>query len=87
MTDVINYDCPVWVADYIHRAGRTGRVGCSDECCVTTFVCFKQAVNVINQLEYSLRTYSKIPFVDGNIKKSRKNRRDAIINEGKPSFK
>lgn len=69
----------MWVADYIHRAGRTGRVGCGKDCCVTSFVSFKQAVNVINQLELSLRTYTKIPFVDGNIKKARRNVRNAKI--------
>lgn len=39
---VINFDCPHYVSDYIHRAGRTGRLGSNGPCLVSTLVSYKQ---------------------------------------------
>jgi ATP-dependent RNA helicase DDX3X len=35
---VINYDLPDYIEDYIHRIGRTGRVG-------TVLKCFRRVIN------------------------------------------
>lgn len=66
---MINFDCPHYVSDYIHRSGRTGRVGSSDECTVHSFVSFKPDVDMLNQLEYSVRMNKPIQNVNANIKR------------------
>lgn len=65
---VINYDCPHFVADYLHRAGRCGRDP-NEHGQVTTFVSFKPDVALVQNLEKCLRLNRRIPDVDGNIKR------------------
>lgn len=65
---VINYDCPHFVADYLHRAGRVGRDPAMNGK-VTTFVSFKPDVALVQKLERCLRLNQRIPDVDGNIKR------------------
>jgi len=65
---VINYDCPHYVSDYIHRSGRTGRIGSKHDSLVTTFVSFKPDVHMVKRLEYALRLNRAIDSVDANIK-------------------
>lgn len=65
---VINFDCPTFVADYLHRAGRVGRDP-NQEGQVTTFVTFKPDVALVKNLEYHLRLNRPITNVDGNIKR------------------
>lgn len=52
---VINFDCPHFVSDYIHRAGRTGRLGSVGRCKVSSLVSFKQDAYMMIELETSLR--------------------------------
>jgi ATP-dependent RNA helicase DDX28 len=66
---VINFDCPHFTADYIHRAGRTGRVGSHNQCLVSTFVCFKPDAFMVQKLELALRLNKEIEHVNGNIQK------------------
>lgn len=35
---IINYDFPVFMSDYIHRAGRVGRVGSPNGCMIINYV-------------------------------------------------
>ena len=63
---MINYDCPHYVTDYIHRSGRTGRMGGSDNCLVSTFVAFKPDVRMLQHLELALRLNRPIDSIDDN---------------------
>ncbi|XP_075225253.1 putative ATP-dependent RNA helicase Dbp21E2 isoform X2 [Lycorma delicatula] len=71
---VINYDFPLYIADYIHRCGRTGRAGTSTECKVTNFVVGKRDVEIVQQIETSVRKFSMLPDVTGNITRIISNR-------------
>lgn len=50
---VINYDFPIYMADYIHRCGRTGRIGSSDSCSITNFVAGVKEIELVNKIEVS----------------------------------
>lgn len=66
---VINFDCPHYVSDYIHRSGRTGRLGTGGGgCLVSTMVTYKPDVYMLMQLEKSLRLGKQIDSVNANIK-------------------
>ncbi|CAL8111469.1 unnamed protein product [Orchesella dallaii] len=66
---VINYEFPLFIADYIHRCGRTGRVGSEKQCRVTNFISRMGEVNAVNEIEHSVRKEKVLPHVDANIKK------------------
>jgi superfamily II DNA/RNA helicase len=70
---VINYDCPHYVSDYIHRSGRTGRIGTHGDCLVSTLVSFKPDVRMLQDLEMALRLNKPIDSVDANIKQQLNN--------------
>nr|CAD7201367.1 unnamed protein product [Timema douglasi] len=70
---VINYDFPLYMADYIHRCGRTGRVGSSKDGHVTNFVAGDLEVNLVQEIEWHQPLESLVkeqcgqvtqPFVD-----------------------
>ncbi|KAH7641746.1 dead box atp-dependent rna helicase-like protein [Dermatophagoides farinae] len=65
---VINFDCPHYVSDYIHRSGRTGRLGSSFIGHVSTFVSFKPDAYMLMELERALRLGEPITTVNANIK-------------------
>ncbi|KAI2799332.1 hypothetical protein BLOT_014493 [Blomia tropicalis] len=65
---VINFDCPHYVSDYIHRAGRTGRLGSNGPCLVSTLVSYKQDKYMLVDLEKAIRLGTPIKNVDANIK-------------------
>ncbi|RWS14011.1 putative ATP-dependent RNA helicase DDX28-like isoform X2 [Dinothrombium tinctorium] len=69
VSHIINYECPHYTSDYIHRAGRTGRTGSPNSCVVTSFVCFKPDAALLNQLEYAIRKQTSINVLDSNIKR------------------
>lgn len=48
---VLNYDFPKYMADYLHRIGRTGRFGSSMSCKVTNFVAGHNEVELVQQIE------------------------------------
>lgn len=76
---VINFDLPMFVADYIHRAGRTGRVGSPDDCSVTTIVRIaRPCLDVLAKLEFALRTNHPIDNVNANIKRLYKKKEQQI---------
>ncbi|RZF39664.1 hypothetical protein LSTR_LSTR001185 [Laodelphax striatellus] len=74
---VINYDFPHYMADYIHRCGRTGRLG-EEGCMVTNFVTAAEEIEVVKQIEMAVRIYTSLPDVTGNISRliSKKHMRD-----------
>ncbi|XP_024218322.1 probable ATP-dependent RNA helicase DDX28 [Halyomorpha halys] len=76
---VVNYDFPLYMADYIHRCGRTGRCGSSLDCRVTNFVSGKREVELVNKIEMAVRTMDVLPNVNANITRIIDNR---IIKKG-----
>jgi len=69
--EVINYEVPNNVSDYIHRCGRVGRVGTNNECNVTTFVSHKWEVPLVSQIEEAAKRRTEIQASE-NIKKKQK---------------
>ncbi|KAH9500099.1 putative ATP-dependent RNA helicase ddx28 [Bulinus truncatus] len=65
---VINYDCPTFLSDYIHRVGRVGRVGTTVAGQVTTFVTYKWDVEMVWKIEIAARKMRKLQDVNANIK-------------------
>jgi superfamily II DNA/RNA helicase len=64
---VINFDFPIHSADYIHRCGRVGRLGSQSNCFVTNFISSQSEIDLVKQIEYSVRTQSLLKNVDANI--------------------
>lgn len=48
---VLNYDFPLYAADYIHRIGRTGRLSSPELCKVTNFVVCPEEIKLVQQIE------------------------------------
>ncbi|XP_046609779.1 probable ATP-dependent RNA helicase DDX28 isoform X1 [Neodiprion virginianus] len=66
---VVNFDFPLHTADYIHRCGRTGRLGGEVDCQVTNFISGDRDVELAQKIEMSIRKGKLLPKVDGNITK------------------
>lgn len=54
MKHIINYDFPKFTADYLHRCGRTGRIGSPEKCQITNFVSKGSEVNLLQKIEVNL---------------------------------
>ncbi|XP_055918100.1 probable ATP-dependent RNA helicase DDX28 [Eupeodes corollae] len=65
---VINFDFPLHVSDYIHRCGRIGRVGSQQRCLITNFVSSQREVGLVQKIEHAARTGSLLPNVNANIR-------------------
>ncbi|XP_065079025.1 probable ATP-dependent RNA helicase DDX28 [Ochlerotatus camptorhynchus] len=65
---VINFDFPLYAADYIHRIGRIGRVGSRNDCLVTNIVSNQAEIGAVQRVEYSARTNNPLANVDANVK-------------------
>lgn len=50
---LVNYDFPLYAADYIHRIGRIGRLGSPMSCKATNFITSEQEVKLVQQIEVS----------------------------------
>lgn len=48
---VINYDFPLYMADYIHRCGRTGRVGSDEGSRVSNLIVSSREVELVQKIE------------------------------------
>ncbi|KAK9875771.1 hypothetical protein WA026_009564, partial [Henosepilachna vigintioctopunctata] len=64
---VLNYEFPLYAADYLHRIGRVGRIGSPANCSVTNFITGGQEINLLNQIELCIRRGQALNNVDGNI--------------------
>jgi superfamily II DNA/RNA helicase len=80
--NIINYDLPRYIADYIHRIGRVGRLGSRSGAQVTNFVSYKTGVGMLQELELAIRTGRPLDYMDANIKKLIRNR----LNEKRSRF-
>lgn len=59
---ILNYDFPLDTSSYIHRCGRTGRVGTKGDSRVTNFVCKVTEVVVVQKIEMAARKMKPIPI-------------------------
>ncbi|ESO83489.1 hypothetical protein LOTGIDRAFT_133165, partial [Lottia gigantea] len=66
---VINFDFPCFMSDYIHRAGRVGRVGSYQPGFITSFVTHKWDVDLLWKIETAVRKQSELHNVNANIKR------------------
>ncbi|XP_046738331.1 probable ATP-dependent RNA helicase DDX28 isoform X2 [Diprion similis] len=66
---VVNFDFPLYTADYIHRCGRTGRLGGEANCQITNFICSDRDIETVRKIETSIRMGKPLPQVDANITK------------------
>ncbi|KAL1500803.1 hypothetical protein ABEB36_006245 [Hypothenemus hampei] len=51
---VLNYDFPLYAADYIHRIGRVGRLGSPTNCTVTNFITSPEEIKLVQQIEVGI---------------------------------
>ncbi|XP_037073004.1 probable ATP-dependent RNA helicase DDX28 [Pollicipes pollicipes] len=65
---VVNFDFPWNTSDYVHRAGRVGRVGGIADGSVTSFVSRPLEVEMAQRIEMAARTDQELWNVDANIK-------------------
>ncbi|XP_071446149.1 probable ATP-dependent RNA helicase DDX28 [Hetaerina americana] len=66
---VLNYEFPLHIADYVHRCGRTGRLGSSGLGLVTNFISGPREIDLVQKIELAARTGAELPNVNGNIKR------------------
>lgn len=66
---IINFDFPAYIADYIHRCGRIGRLGGNNNCIVTNFISSLSELDLVRKIELSARTDFQLENVDANIGK------------------
>lgn len=71
---IINFDFPMFVADYIHRCGRIGRLGGVENGIVTNFISSLAELDLVRKIELSARTDNQLENVDANIGKIFRNR-------------
>ena len=67
-THVVNYDFPSNMSDYLHRVGRVGRVGQTMIGKVTNLVCGQTSIQVVQELERSVRLNQEMTDINSNIR-------------------
>ncbi|XP_074696068.1 putative ATP-dependent RNA helicase DDX28 [Strix aluco] len=67
---VVNYDFPDTLQDYLHRAGRVGRVGSKAPGAVVSFVTHRWDVDLVRKIETAARKRTGLPGLDSSINKS-----------------
>lgn len=50
---LLNYDFPLYAADYLHRIGRIGRLGSPDLCKATNLITSEREIKLVQQIEVS----------------------------------
>ena len=76
---VINFEFPEHMADYIHRAGRLGRVGSGSTGVVLSFIQFKWDVELVQKIEVSSIESELICLVYSYITAPRRVNRDSHL--------
>lgn len=66
--NVINFDFPLHISDYIHRSGRIGRVGNMERCLVTNLISSRREIDTVQRIEHAARCGGLLPDVNANIK-------------------
>lgn len=66
---VFNYDFPESHTDYIHRAGRVGRVGSVEDGEVLSFVTHPWDVELVQKIETAARRGTSLPGMESSIRK------------------
>lgn len=61
---ILNYEFPLDTSDYIHRCGRTGRVGSTGDSRVTNFISQPLEFVVVRKIEKAVRKMQPIPIVN-----------------------
>ena len=78
VSHVINYEMPAFIADYVHRVGRVGRLNnnggggkkaVTTDGLITNFVTKKFEVNMVANIERSIRLGVELENVNANIKR------------------
>lgn len=64
---VINYDFPPTLQDYIHRAGRVGRVGSEVPGSVISFVTHPWDVSLVQKIELAARRRRSLPGLASSV--------------------
>ncbi|NXS38221.1 DDX28 helicase, partial [Pomatostomus ruficeps] len=64
---VVNYDFPDTLQDYLHRAGRVGRVGSKAPGAVVSFVTHRWDVDLVRKIETAARKRTGLPGMDSSI--------------------
>lgn len=59
---ILNYEFPLDTSEYIHRCGRTGRVGTTGECRVTNFISKPGEILMVQRIEKATRKMQPIPI-------------------------
>ncbi|GAB1293600.1 Probable ATP-dependent RNA helicase DDX28 [Apodemus speciosus] len=67
---VINYDFPPTLQDYIHRAGRVGRVGSEVPGSVISFVTHPWDVSLVQKIELAARRRRSLPGLTSSVRDS-----------------
>lgn len=57
----------MYISDYIHRCGRIGRFTSAKNCKVTNFITGLHELNLVKQIEHTVRTKGILPNVEANI--------------------
>ncbi|XP_073461229.1 probable ATP-dependent RNA helicase DDX28 [Aquarana catesbeiana] len=71
---VFNFDFPDNIEDYMHRAGRVGRVGSKSQGSVLSFVTHAWDVELVQTIETAVRRRSNLPGMKSRIRDSIPNR-------------
>ncbi|CAK1540758.1 unnamed protein product [Leptosia nina] len=69
VSHIINYDFPLYTSDYIHRCGRTGRIGSPQDCFVTNFIAWPREIHLVQKIEEAVRRNKELPNVNANIRR------------------
>ncbi|NWI17642.1 DDX28 helicase, partial [Crypturellus soui] len=67
---VVNYDFPASLQDYLHRAGRVGRVSSKGPGTVVSFVTYRWEVDLVRKIETAARKRTVIPGMEPSLKEA-----------------
>lgn len=57
----------MYISDYIHRCGRIGRFTSAKNCKVTNFITGLHELDLVRQIEHTVRTKGILPNVEANV--------------------